>query len=297
MPLLAQPPEKLQRRLKLFMYGEPGVGKTMASIQFPNAYIIDGERGTDHYGDVIRQANSVVLHTTSHNEVVDQLRGLLSEEHPYRTLVIDPISTIYSDLLDESEQRVGNMNARHFGEAQKYMKRTANLMTALDMNIVVTAHAKPEYGPNMARLGNTFDGWRRLPYVFDVVVELMKQGTPGAAGMPGTPGRGQRVARVVKTRIETFPDGEVFPWSYEEIKRRYDEATLEREAEHVALASDDQVLRLRRLLSQLSPERIDALKIDRWFAKAGVSDWSDMPQDVISKCISRLEQEVLHPAA
>jgi hypothetical protein len=256
----------------------------MASIQFPNAYVIDGERGTDHYGDVIRKANSVVLHTTSHNEVVDQLRSLLSEEHPYRTLVIDPISTIYSDLLDESEQRVGNMNARHFGEAQKYMKRTANLMTALDMNIVVTAHAKPEYGPNMARLGNTFDGWRRLPYVFDVVVELMRQGK-------------QRVARVVKTRIETFPDGEVFPWSYDEIKQRYDEATLEREAEHVDLASEDQVMRLRRLLSQLSPERIEALKIDRWFAKAGVSDWSDMPQDVICKCISRLEQEVLHPAA
>ena len=122
--------QKLQRRLKLFMYGEPGVGKTIAAVQFPHSYIIDGERGTDHYGSIIRASNSVVLQTTSHNEVIDQLRALLSEDHPYRTLVIDPISTIYSDLLDECEHKVGDSNARHFGEAQKHMKRVANLMTA-----------------------------------------------------------------------------------------------------------------------------------------------------------------------
>ena len=117
MPLLAQPPEELQTRLKLFMYGEPGVGKTMAAIQFPYSYIIDGERGTDHYGEVIKQSHSVVFKTTSPSDVIDQVRALLSEEHPYRTLVIDPISTIYSDLLDQCEQRVGDQNARHFGEA------------------------------------------------------------------------------------------------------------------------------------------------------------------------------------
>lgn len=284
MPLLAQPPEKLARRLKLMMYGEPGVGKTMAAIQFPNSYIIDGERGTDHYGDIVRASNSVVLQTTSHNEVIDQVRALLSEEHEYRTLVIDPISTIYSDLLDQCEEKVGDSNARHFGEAQKHMKRVANLMTALDMNIVVTAHAKPEYGPNLTRVGTTFDGWRRLPYVFDVVVELVRQGK-------------KRMARVTKSRIETFPDGEMFPWSYEEVKNRYDEATLEREAQKVELATEEQILRLRRLLHQLSADRLEALKVDRWFSKAGVSEWSDMPADIMDKCISRLEQEVLHPQA
>lgn len=284
MPLLAQPPKDTERRLKLFMYGEPGVGKTMAAIQFPNAYLIDAERGTEHYGDIIRDAGSAVLHTTSHSEVVDQLRALLSEDHEYRTLVIDPVTTIYSELLDECEQKVGGNNARHFGEAQKHMKRIVNLLTSLDMNIVVTAHAKPDYGPNLTRLRTTFDAWRRLPYVFDVMVHLVRRGK-------------DRLANVEKSRIPTFPDGDTFPWSYDAIKERFDQATLERGATSVALATEQQVAHISRLLKQLSPERIDALKIDRWFAKAGVSDWSDMPFEVIAKCISRLEQEVLHGAA
>lgn len=284
MPLLAQPPESSEPRLKLFMYGEPGVGKTMAAIQFPNSYIVDAERGTEHYAGVIRSSNSVVLRTTSHNELVDQLRSLLSEKHDYRTLVIDPISTLYSELLDECERKVGETNARHFGEAQKHMKRIANLLTALDMNIVVTAHAKPEYGPNLMKIGTTFDGWRRLPYVFDVVIQLVRDGQ-------------RRMAQVEKSRIPSFPDGDSFEWSYEAMKQRYAQATLERAPVAVELADPDQVRHVRRLLSQLSSERIDTLKVDRWFSKAGVSEWTDMPADVIDKCISRLEHEVLRPAA
>ncbi|HYF15428.1 MAG TPA: AAA family ATPase [Phycisphaerales bacterium] len=288
MPLLAHSPEVHEPRLKLFMYGEPGVGKTMAAIQFPRSYIIDAERGTDHYAETIARSGSVVLKTTSHSELVDQLRALLSEKHDYRTLVIDPISTIYSELLDECERKVGDTNARHFGEAQKHMKRIVNLLTALDMNIVVTAHAKPEYGPNLIRMGTTFDGWRRLPYVFDVVVQLMRDGRDAGA---------RRMARVEKSRIPSFPDGDVFEWSYDAIKARYPQATLERDAGPVPLAEPEQVRRVESLISQLSPERVESLKVDRWFSKAGVSEWSDMPADIIAKCIARLEQEVLRPAA
>src|SRR3712207_8369870 len=47
-----------------------------------------------------------------------------------------------------------------------------SLIMSLDMNVVVTAHAKTEYGQNLAKLGYTFDGWRQLDYWFDLVVEL-----------------------------------------------------------------------------------------------------------------------------
>ena len=33
----------------MFVFGQAGIGKTVASIQFPNAYIIDTEKGTDFY--------------------------------------------------------------------------------------------------------------------------------------------------------------------------------------------------------------------------------------------------------
>jgi len=44
--LRARKPEAVVKRLKMFMFGPAGVGKTTAAIQFPNSYIIDAERGT-----------------------------------------------------------------------------------------------------------------------------------------------------------------------------------------------------------------------------------------------------------
>ena len=41
MALRAKAPEAVAKRLKLFMFGAAGVGKTTAAIQFPNSYIID----------------------------------------------------------------------------------------------------------------------------------------------------------------------------------------------------------------------------------------------------------------
>ena len=46
--LRARKPEAVTKRLKLFMFGPAGVGKTTAAIQFPNSYIIDAERGSEN---------------------------------------------------------------------------------------------------------------------------------------------------------------------------------------------------------------------------------------------------------
>ena len=149
------------------------------------------------------------------------------------------------------------------------MKRLANLIMNLDMNVIVTAHAKAEYGENLRKLGYTFDGWKQLDYWFDLVVELGKKGK-------------KRMARVAKTRIETFPDEDVFEWSYDAIKKRYDASILEREAQQVALATPDQVKELKELLHVV---RLPEGLVDKWFAKAGVDLWEDMPAEVVQKCI------------
>ena len=200
------------------MFGPAGVGKTTAAIQFPNSYIIDCETGTENYDKLITDSGSVVFQTTDITEVIAEVKSLLTEKHDYRTLVIDPITTIYNDLLEKCEHKVGTDFGRHYGEANKTMKRLANLIMALDMNVVVTAHAKTEYGENLAKLGYTFDGWRQLDYWFDLVVELGKKGK-------------KRFAKVTKTRVESFPDEDVFEWSYDAIKKRYDVAMLEKEAD------------------------------------------------------------------
>src|SRR5437762_2340101 len=222
--LRAKKPETVNKRLKLFMFGPAGVGKTTAAIQFPNSYIIDCEKGTENYDKLIAPGGSAVFQTTDMHEVIQEVKSLLTEKHDFRTLVIDPVTTIYNDLLEKCEARVGADFGRHYGAANKEMKRLANLIMALDMNVVITAHAKTEYGQNFSKLGYTFDGWRQLDYWFDLVVELGKKGK-------------KRFAKVAKTRLEQFPDDDVFEWSYDSIRKRYDPGILERQASQVKLAT------------------------------------------------------------
>jgi hypothetical protein len=274
--LRARKPEAVTKRLKLFMFGPAGVGKTTAAIQFPNSYIIDAERGTENYDKLITASGSSVFQTTDVNEVVQEVKALLTEKHDFRTLVIDPITPIFNDLLDKCETQVGADFGRHYGAANKTMKRLANLIMNLDMNVIVTAHAKAEYGENLRKLGYTFDGWKQLDYWFDLVVELGKKGK-------------KRMARVAKTRIETFPDEDVFEWSYDAIKKRYDASILEREAQQVSLATPDQVRELKELLHVV---RLPEGLVDKWLGKAQVDTFEDMPAETIAKCIDYVKNRL-----
>jgi hypothetical protein len=281
MLLRARKHEAVTKRLKLFMYGPAGVGKTTAAIQFPNSYIIDCERGTENYDKLITASGSVVYQTVDIHEVMAEVKALLTVQHDYRTLVIDPITPIYNDLLEKCEAQVGADFGRHYGAANKTMKRLANLIMALDMNVVITAHAKTEYGQNFSKLGYTFDGWRQLDYWFDLVIELGKKGK-------------RRMAKVAKTRLEQFPDEDVFEWSYDAIKSRYGAEMLEKPAEAVQLARPEQVREVKDLLSIV---RLPEGTTDKWFAKAGVDTWEDMPADVLAKCIEYVKNRLPGAAA
>ncbi|HSI34979.1 MAG: AAA family ATPase [Phycisphaerae bacterium] len=277
--LRARKPEAVVKRLKMFMFGPAGVGKTTAAIQFPNSYIIDAERGTENYDKLITASGSAVFQTTDINEVMAEVKSLLTVKHDFRTLVIDPITPIFNDLLDKCEAQVGSDFGRHYGAANKTMKRLANLIMNLDMNVIITAHAKAEYGANLQKLGYTFDGWKQLDYWFDLVVELGKKGK-------------KRMAVVRKTRIETFPDEDVFEWSYDAIKKRYDASILEREARTVSLATPDQVREIKELIDIV---RLPDGLVDKWFSKAQVDAFEDMPADMLAKCIEYVKQRMAGP--
>ena len=86
----------------------------------------------------------------------------------------------------------------------------------------------------------------------------------------------------------------MFEWNYDAIKRRYDVNVLEKEATAVKLATPEQVREIKDLLSLV---RLPDGTVDKWFAKAGVDLWEDMPSDVVQKCIEFVKNRLPSVAA
>ncbi len=279
MALRGKKPEAIQKRLKLLMYGPPGIGKTTASIQFPAPYLIDTERGAENeqYVKMLSESGGAYFFTTSPDELIEEVTQLLSTKHPYKTLVIDPLTTIYNDLLDKGAAELGTDFGRHKGPADRKTKHLLNLLTRLDMNVIITSHAKTKYvrakdargKDTIVDDGQTFDCYGKLDYLFDLSLELGKRGN-------------ERGCTVRKTRLEGFPEGETFPFSYAEIARRYGGALLEQEARPVELATPEQAKELERLVAAIG---VPSETVAKWLEKAGAETFSEMPAESIGKCI------------
>ena len=278
MALKAKKPAMIESRLKALFYGCAGVGKTMAAIQFPKPYIIDTEGSTNkpQYVRAIEAVDGAVLMTVDFDEMVNEVRELLTTKHEYKTLVIDSLTLLYNDLLEKAERKVGTEFGKHYGEANKRMKQLLNLLFRLDMNVIITSHSKNEYGQNLAVLGQTFDCYKKLDYLCDLVFEIQKRGT-------------HRVGLVKKSRIEAFPDSESFPFSYDEIAQRYGRHILEREAVAQELSTPDQVKEMLRLIDLL---KVPQETYQKWLDKATSEGWEDMQKESIQKCIDHLKSKI-----
>ena len=284
MKLRAVKPETIEKRLKALFYGASGVGKTTASIQFPKPYLIDTEKGStnDQYVKLIQKSGGVVFQTTDFDDLIMETKSLLTEKHEYKTLIIDPFTTLYNDLLDKSaKERIsdkdpdGTAFGGHYGLANKKVKHLMNLLLRVDMNVIITCHAKNEYGANLSVLGQTYDGYKKLDYLFDLVFEIQKRGD-------------NRVGLIKKSRIEAFPDGETFPFGYEEIAKRYGKDILEKVAVAEKLASKEDIEHLKYLIDLYKePEDI----VQKWLDKAGAQSFDEVNDAVIKKLITHMENK------
>ena len=283
MALRGVKPEKIEKRLKALFYGSAGVGKTTAAIQFPKPYLIDTEKGAENtqYVNILKKNGGVIFQTTDFEELISEIKSLLTEKHEYKTLVIDPLTTLYNDLLDKAAIKVGSEFGRHYGEANKSMKHLLNLLLRLDMNVIVTSHSKNEYGKDLSILGQTFDCYKKLDYLFDLVFEIQKRGK-------------QRVGIAKKSRIEAFPDGETFPFCYDEIADRYGRNILEKEAVAQTFATTEQVAELTRLIELL---KVPSETVEKWLTKADSGKIQEMTTEQAQKCIDHLNKQIKGEAA
>jgi DNA polymerase III delta prime subunit len=288
MALRGKKPDKTEKRLKALFYGSAGVGKTTAAIQFPKPYLIDTEKGSenDQYVDLLNKNEGAVFQTYDFEELINEIKALLTEKHSYKTLIIDPLTTLYDDLLNKSAEYLkrqskekdatGTEFGRHYGEADKKMRRLFNLLLRLDMNVIITSHAKNLYNDNQKVIGQTFDCYKKLDYLFDLVFEIKKVGK-------------ERIGFVKKTRIKGFDDAEQFPFNYEEIAKRYGRDILEKEAEQENLATKEQVDEITRYIELLKvPEEISG----KWLTKSNSEAFDEMKYEDIQKCIDLLKSKI-----
>ena len=274
----------------MFVYGPAGVGKTVGVCQFPNSYLIDTERGTDFYSDAIKKVNSVVLQTLNPDEIKEELRNLLIEKHPYKTLIIDPITQVYNATQEkwtkifekyaknEKEGEVQDFGIRYWGKVKGDFKGLQRLILGLDMNVIVTSHQKDVYGTGFSKIGVTFDSMRGDDYFFDLVFRVERR-------------NGSLIAITEKERAEIgcnkFPAE--FEWSYENFLKFYGKEIIERESTPVAMATTEQIERVKKLIEVV---KVEEEVINKWFVKADVDEWSEMNSDTIQKCIDYLEKRV-----
>lgn len=285
MALRGVEPELIEKRLKCFFYGVAGVGKSTASASFPKPYFIDTERGieNDQYIAKLKASGAAVFCSSDYDDVMQEIRALMTEEHEYKTLVIDPLTHVYDDLVEKCGRTkgIGTDYGRHYSAANTRMKQMMKMLARLDMNVIITSHSKKEYGDEMKVIGTTFDCFKKLDYLMDLVIEVQKRGD-------------QRVGLVKKSRIESFPDGEVFPFSYEEIARRYGRDTLERNAVAAALASPEQVAEIKHLIEVL---HIDEETQGKILKKEDVEHFDYLSADYIQKCIDKMKNRIKGDAA
>lgn len=291
MALRAKKPTAVEKRLKALFYGQAGVGKTTAAIQFPKPYLIDTERGAenDQYVKLLEKAGGAIYQTTDFDDLLAEVKSLLTEKHDYKTLIIDPLTTVYADLCEKWAIKLAKQSkdpnsdgtefSRHRDKADTQIKHLLKLLLRLDMNVIITSHAKVKWeksGGDFKEAGNTFDCYKKLDYLFDVVFEIQKRGN-------------ERIGLVKKSRIETFPDGETFPFGYDEIANRYGREILERDAVAEELAKPEQVNELKRLIDLLKiPEEVT----DKWLDKANAENFEEMTMDTVQKCIESLQKKI-----
>ena len=139
----------------------------------------------------------------------------------------------------------------------------------LDMNVILVCHEKPEWSKG-EQVGFVPDAHEKLEYELHLCLQILKEGE-------------SRKAFTKKSRLEQFPDGKKFDWSYDEFAKKCGKSVMEAQAKQIILASPEQVKELNELMEIVKmPEDI----VEKWFKKANVDKFEDMESGVISACIN-----------
>ena len=196
-----------KKYLKIYYYGNSGIGKTWFALGFPKPAVIDLEAGTDFYSS---KFEFDVMDTNSFKETLDAVQFLETSKHNYETLVIDTITVINQSLQEgrmefnsikakRDKTESPDFNFRDWGAIKKYYSLLMNKLTNLNMNVVLVAREKNEYdqkGHELVKIGYTGDAEKSTPYITDIRFRMYMKNN-------------KRYAIIEKDRTGTYQAGDV----------------------------------------------------------------------------------------
>lgn len=291
--LAAIPPKKAEpQKPKILIYGKPGVGKTWASLDFPSVYYIDTEGGAtlDHYTDKLAASGGVYMGpeqgSLDFNTVIEQVKLLGTEKHDFKTLVIDSISKVYNAAISDEAERLGDKDA--YGASKKpavaSMRKLVNWLSRIDMNVILVSHEKTEWGLDgkgqRVEIGATFDAWDKLEYELDLCLGIYRAGP-------------KRMARVRKSRLSQFPDGDSFEWSYANFAKMYGKDVMEKKSVAIELATGEQLKEIERLFKTVKMPEGEEEKL---LKKANVDGWDELPKERAAAAIEHIKKTYVEGA-
>ena len=273
---------------KFLLFSASGIGKTWFALSFPSVYYIDTENGATrkHYMERLKESGGQYLGvedgSLDFDVIIEQVKALATEKHAFKTLVIDSITKVYNQAITNEGERLGEKNS--FGADKKpaiaSMKRLLAALVRLDMNVLLIAHEKAEWGMDgkgdRVEIGKVEDGWDKLRYELDLTFHAQKRG-------------GSRVLVVKKTRLLGFPEGTSLPMEFAEFATRYGKDVIEKATAAITLATPEQSAEIVRLVDLL---KLDKAVTDKWLEKANAETFAELTTDQASKIITSLKSKI-----
>lgn len=209
------------KRLKLFVFGDTGSGKTVLSLScFPSVFCIDTEKGTEAYEDTF---NFHYIRTRDIEKIEKIIDELNTTKHSFQTLVLDSLSMCWDAHITKWQQffmarkkgKAGHkedfyeMQISDWSLIKNDWKRIIRKVLDLDMNIVVTARSKEKMDKSLNVIGETFECEKATVYYFDTVIKLISKNNSRI--MQIIKDRGQRLGT---SQTIVNPTAELFAAAY-----------------------------------------------------------------------------------
>lgn len=280
-----KPQEAIPSRPAIAVFGGPGVGKTWGALEWPNAYMIDVEGGSNLPEYVERMEKSGALYLGPEDGANDfetvnrEISWLISKKHDRKTLIIDSFTSLFNNEVFLETERMsaagekvafGNNKKTAVAKSRKMFQR----IKQLKMNVLIICQEKALWKNNES-IGETFDGWDKIAYDLNLVLHVSLVA-------------GQRMARVTKSRFAKFPINATLPWSYKSLAALFDHQTDEASAP-TEMATTEQIETVKTLIDLL---KIDPKDIAKVWDSCGASCWEEVTSQRINEAIEKLRNKI-----